>query len=107
MSLLLRVYYIVLIVLAVCSVYLTMKVSKIPLDAFLVLFIKVICRQRKQFTGSTHQNKKLNVATQIKSSDGSTTYKKIQQEPVSELEAAMHYIDFQKSNWYDYGIHVI
>ena len=55
--------------------------------------------QRKFYEGSTQANQQLKVMNQSKRTDGSTEYHKINREPISELDAAMHYIDFQKENW--------
>ena len=55
--------------------------------------------QRKFYEGYTKENQQMKVTKQSKSTDGSTEYHKVNREPISELDAAMHYIDFQKENW--------
>ena len=39
MSILLRAYYVILVVVAALSVYLAMRITRIPLDAFFFSFI--------------------------------------------------------------------
>lgn len=100
MGILIPIYYVILAAMAVAALFMVNEISRLSLNEFFSVLCLLFRRQHRKmgYDGS-------DISQTVKAADISQTLshkheKLSNKRNVTKLEAAMHYIDFSKPNWY-------
>ena len=106
MGILLPVYYVILTVMALAALYLVNEISRLSLNEFFALSFVSVCRQHRKMGYDGSDISQAAGAADISKTLSHKHEKLSNNRNATKMEAAMHYIDFSKPNWYNYFLGV-